>query len=302
MRKFLALILLVLSFSPTYALDTENLKFTIEKTTLKQGEFFQAYLKGYNKKIFGAKPRIWFNTKEYNFFEIPDPYEWTVADPKKRKKRETVYRALIPIENLTKPGSYSVLAKIDNWSQKVPVKVIDNKKPISKITLSGDKSGLSASQKELAEVGAGLRVINEEKIWEGRFILPSKATKSSPFGVKRSYNGAPVSSYHKGLDFAAAKGSPVYAPSDAKVAEVGLEAEGYNVHGNTIILDHGHRVTSIYMHLSKIEVTKGQMVKQGDKIGEVGHTGISTGPHLHWGVYIAGTSVEPENFVNTEIK
>ena len=115
--------------------------------------------------------------------------------------------------------------------------------------------------------------------------------------MKRSYNKGPVDSYHKGLDFAGKMGSPVFAPADGKVALTGLEKDGFQVHGNTILIDHGHALSSIYLHLSKIDVKKGDMVTKGQKIGEVGHTGISTGPHLHWGTYLYGTSVDPELFV-----
>jgi len=119
--------------------------------------------------------------------------------------------------------------------------------------------------------------------------------------VKRSYNNGPLDSYHKGLDFAAGTGSPVLAPAAGKVVTVGYEKEGFVVHGNSVILDHGHGITSIYMHLNTVDVKVGDLLKAGDKIGTVGHTGISTGPHLHWGVYAHGTSTDPEQFVASPI-
>lgn len=294
MRKLLALLSL---FALNLAGEARGPDLEIKETQMKQGEFFQALV--HNVK---SKPRIWFNTKEYQMFQL-DEARWLPVDPEKRKLEEKykTYRALIPVENLTKVGKYSVLARLGDWQERIPVEIIDNGKGVSRITLSDDKAGLTATAKELKTVGSGLRTLSYTKLWHGKFDYPSKAARSSPFGTKRSYNGGPISSYHKGLDFAGAKGSPVYAPADGRVAAMGKEVEGFVVHGNTVILDHGHALTSIYMHLSKIDVVDGQQVHKGDKIGEVGHTGISTGPHLHWGTYLYGTSVEPEKFVREEI-
>ena len=252
-------------------------KLSIKSSTVKQGEFYEVTVTGVKRT-----PLVWFNQIAFRAFKTADKE----------------YTALIPVENLTKPGSYAILARADDWEDKVPVTVLDNAKPVQHITLSKSKSGLSASQKELSEISSTFRLRSEDLYSVNHFIYPSNARKSSPFGVKRSYNNAPVSSYHKGLDFAGVMGSPVFAPGDAKVALVGYEKDGYNVHGNAIVLDHGHALTSIYMHLSKIDVKEGDWVTKGQKIGEVGHTGISSGPHLHWGTYLYGISVDPELFVD----
>ena len=76
----------------------------------------------------------------------------------------------------------------------------------------------------------------------------------------------------------------------------GTVEEGFQVHGNTVIIDHGQGLISVYLHLSAITVHEGQLVNAGEVIGKVGHTGISTAPHLHWGTYLYGTSVDPELF------
>jgi murein DD-endopeptidase MepM/ murein hydrolase activator NlpD len=251
-------------------------KLAIDKTEVEQGQFFTVDILGFN-----TQPKLWFNTKQYPPFKVSDKH----------------YRSLVPVENLTKPGEYAILARNGQWEQKVKVKVKDNHKKIQYITLSSSKSGLQATPRELNEISTALRTMSETLYANDNFMYPSSAAKSSPFGVKRSYNRAPVSSYHKGLDFAGAMGSPVFAPASGRVALTGYEKNGYNIHGNAIVLDHGHAVTSIYMHLSKIDVKQGEVVKKGQKIGEVGHTGISTGPHLHWGTYLYGTSIDPELLV-----
>ena len=74
---------------------------------------------------------------------------------------------------------------------------------------------------------------------------------------------------------------------------MGLESQGFRVHGNTIGIDHGQGVTSVFLHLSRIYVKEGDFVKAGQVIGAVGTTGASTGPHLHWGLYVQGESVDP---------
>lgn len=254
-------------------------KLAVDKPSIKQGEFFVVIV----SEVSG-KPTVWFNSRAYESFKLD----------------ENKYRALIPVENMTKPGAYSILAKTSSWEQKIPVAVADNGKGVQKITLSGDKV-LTATKEEVSSVGRGLRTLSQNKLWSGKFTYPNKAEKSSPFGVKRSYNGGPVDSYHKGLDFAASMGDPVFAPEDGNIMVTGEEKKGFVVHGNTVIMDHGQGVTSIYMHLSKIDVKKGDFVKKGTKIGEVGHTGVSTGPHLHWGVYVHGVSVDPELFVGNSV-
>ena len=257
-------------------IDAAPLSMTLKKPTVQQGQYFEVDIIGAEKN-----PLVWFNSESFLAFNVGD----------------RAYKALIPVENLTKPGNYVILARTGGWEEKIPVKVLDNRKPIQYIYLDPDKSSLEATNKEINEISSAFRLKTEEKYAQGKFSYPSTAVKSSPFGVKRSYNKGPVDSYHKGLDFAGKMGSPVLAPADGKVALTGLEKDGFQVHGNTILIDYGHALSSIYLHLSKIDVKKGDMVTKGQKIGEVGHTGISTGPHLHWGTYLYGTSVDPELFV-----
>jgi murein DD-endopeptidase MepM/ murein hydrolase activator NlpD len=279
----------------TTIIEPLSISLELNDDKYKQGEFIIAHIKGAP-----SAPRIWFNTMEFHpyLIELENKIEdANIPSPPPVK----IYRALIPVENMTKPGPYSVLARLGTWEQRIPIEIKDNGKGISRIKLPPDKEEITPTAFELSKIGPGLGYLTSTKLWQGKFMYPAKAPKSSPFGVKRSYNGGPVDSYHKGLDFAGRHGDPVYAPADGTVIVAGLEKDGFRLHGSTIILDHGQAVTSIYMHLSKIDVKEGDKVIKGQKIGEIGHTGISTGPHLHWGVYIHGTSVEPELFVKDEI-
>jgi murein DD-endopeptidase MepM/ murein hydrolase activator NlpD len=83
---------------------------------------------------------------------------------------------------------------------------------------------------------------------------------------------------------------------------VGREAKGFEIHGNTIGLDHGQEVLSIMIHLSRIDVKEGDFVTAGQRIGAIGDTGASTGPHLHWGLYVNGVAVDPVPWRTTGVE
>jgi len=124
------------------------------------------------------------------------------------------------------------------------------------------------------------------------FILPAKGRFSSPFGLKRFYNNQPRNP-HSGLDIAAPQGAPIWAPAPGVVTAVG----NYFFNGNTVILDHGNGLTTMYCHMSKINVKVGDQVNTLDNLGLVGKTGRVTGPHLHWSVSLNNTRVDPLLFV-----
>ncbi len=124
------------------------------------------------------------------------------------------------------------------------------------------------------------------------FIRPAEGRLSSRFGLRRFFNNQPRNP-HNGLDFAAPTGAPVRAPAAGVVVDTG----NYFFNGNSIFIDHGQGLISIYMHLSRIDVRPGQTVKAGEVVGGVGATGRSTGPHLHWSVFLNNTAVDPELFL-----
>ena len=124
------------------------------------------------------------------------------------------------------------------------------------------------------------------------FLLPVKGIFTSRFGLKRFFNDKPRKP-HSGLDIAAATGTPVYAPAHGKVLATG----NYYFNGNTVFIDHGHGLITMYCHLSKITAQAGEEFQRGDMIGEVGKTGRVTGAHLHWSVNLNGAMVNPELFL-----
>lgn len=126
-------------------------------------------------------------------------------------------------------------------------------------------------------------------------IQPVSDLKLKQMASGYGYRIDPVygtSKFHEGMDFAADIGTPVYATGNARVEE----ADWNSGYGNLIVLDHGYNYTTRYAHLSKMHVKAGQMVKRGDLIGEVGNTGKSTGPHLHYEVRFGGVPQNPVNY------
>jgi murein DD-endopeptidase MepM/ murein hydrolase activator NlpD len=115
--------------------------------------------------------------------------------------------------------------------------------------------------------------------WRQSFIWPARGRISGRFGSQRIYRGEP-GSFHGGVDVAAGVGAPVVAPADGVVVLAG--GPPFSLEGNLVIIDHGHGLSSAFLHLSRVDVREGQRVRQGERIGAVGATGRATGPHLHW--------------------
>ena len=129
----------------------------------------------------------------------------------------------------------------------------------------------------------------KEKLFDDEFILPVDGRLSGVFGSQRVLNSKPKRP-HFGIDIAQKEGSPILVPSSGIVKLVDFDMF---FTGNTIIVDHGLGLISIFAHLKDIYVKEGQKVSIGQKIGSVGKTGRATGPHLHWGIYLKNKPVDP---------
>jgi murein DD-endopeptidase MepM/ murein hydrolase activator NlpD len=125
-------------------------------------------------------------------------------------------------------------------------------------------------------------------LWDGDFRPPLKAPATDSFGTRRVFNGK-LASVHKGLDYHAVSGTPVYAANAGRV----VLARALFYEGNCVVIDHGEQFTTIYMHLSKIQVTEGQKVAAHQLLGLSGGTGRATGPHLHMAARWQGAYLDP---------
>lgn len=130
---------------------------------------------------------------------------------------------------------------------------------------------------------------SSEAFWRGAFIKPVDNIITSEFGRARSYNNQPVSSFHAGVDLRGATGTPIKAAARGKI----VLAKETQVRGNVVVMDHGLGVYTLYAHMHQIDIQAGDMVDQGQIIGQVGMTGLVTGPHLHWEVRVNGVPVDP---------
>ncbi|GAB4181984.1 MAG: M23 family metallopeptidase [Coleofasciculaceae cyanobacterium] len=203
------------------------------------------------------------------------------------------FRALLPTSPLDRPGTAQIQVEAEGDVKNIAVPLRNRSFPTQRIRLTG-AAGAKATQHELDRVAAFKNLETPEKYWNGPFVKPNNGRISAGYGIRRYYNGVFAKDYyHRGVDYAGGMGSPVVAPAAGRVALVGRLSEGFRVHGNTVGIDHGQGVTSIMMHLSRIDVREGQMVQPGQRIGAIGSTGASTGPHLHWGLYVHGISVDP---------
>jgi murein DD-endopeptidase MepM/ murein hydrolase activator NlpD len=126
-----------------------------------------------------------------------------------------------------------------------------------------------------------------EPLWKGSFRSPVPFSPTDSFGTRRMFNGE-LASIHRGTDFHAPSGTPVLAANDGIV----IIAQGMFYEGNLVVIDHGQNLSTEYMHLSKIEVTAGERVHKGQRLGLSGATGRVTGPHLHLGVRWQGMYVD----------
>jgi hypothetical protein len=135
-----------------------------------------------------------------------------------------------------------------------------------------------------------------ERLWDGAFHLPLKGVATGGnFGRRRVLNGQ-ARSPHAGVDFPALKGTPVFAAQRGKV----VVAEELYYSGNTVVIDHGYGIYTLYAHLSEIDVKAGDPVENNAEIGKVGATGRVTGPHLHWGLTVQHARVNAMQIVQRQ--
>ena len=203
---------------------------------------------------------------------------------------------LMPVHALLAPGSYP-LELLDSAGQALhatAITVRDGRFPVQNIRLGKAVEELRPSPGEVETMTALRDTVTEARHWDEPFTIPVPGCMTSPYGVRRLINGKSTGAFHRGVDQRAAAGQAIRAitAGTVKVARM------YNIHGGTVGLDHGHGVTSAYLHMSRIAVTEGASVRKGDVVGYAGSTGRSTAPHLHWALSVNGVQVNPRQWVS----
>lgn len=200
--------------------------------------------------------------------------------------------ALVPVDIETPPEDYEVIVKHKSEMQYLSVRVKLYDFPTQEITLPEEKVILSPENQERVEreylLLEKIWADSTARAWSGSFISPTDTAVSEGFGIRRIINGKKTS-IHRGVDYKGERGTPVKAINAGRAAL----AEDLFYGGNTLIIDHGAGLFSIYMHLSRFNLSQGEVISKGQVIGFVGNTGRVTGPHLHIGVKLHGVSVNP---------
>lgn len=228
-----------------------------------------------------APPQAWF--KQQPVLVFPDADHWY---------------ALVGLSLDTKPGSHVLRIREGEKSETRNFKVGRKHYPVQRITLK-DKGKVELSAADAERALREIAEIRQLKLhWrpapdtDPAFVLPAAGELGGRFGVRRFFNGAPRAP-HAGLDVAVPGGTPVVASSHGTV----LAVADYFFNGKTVFLDHGNGLITLYCHLDRIDVSKGDTVGKGQPLGLSGQTGRATGPHLHWSVVLNGAMVDPELFI-----
>lgn len=211
--------------------------------------------------------------------------------------------ALVGIDFHKKPGFYPIVLtlndgrtieeKLEVGQRLVATTEFDIPEQLGGNTKEAEHELTSTLAQDTAIINTVLATTGPEKLWSGPFRLPldGSITVTDVYGYKRQTGSVSLS--HQGTDFRAAEGTPVYAMNSGKVAYAGMLRN----YGYTVIIDHGLGLMTMYMHLSKIKVAKGDSLKKGDLVALSGNTGYSLGPHLHLSVRINTFSIDPMKFL-----
>jgi murein DD-endopeptidase MepM/ murein hydrolase activator NlpD len=203
----------------------------------------------------------------------------------------------MPIAIDAKPGEYAIefLDSHDSLIEKTTFTIVDAHYPRQNVVLPKAVAGLKSSPEERESVNAFRAEETPQRFWQEPLQPPIPGCVTSLFGVGRFINGKPTGDYHAGLDQRGAAGTPIHPVADGVVR---LAAQ-YELRGGTVAVDHGHGLTSIYLHMSEVLAKPGDRVTPADALGLVGSTGRSTAPHLHWTLYVHGEAVNPNQWMRT---
>jgi murein DD-endopeptidase MepM/ murein hydrolase activator NlpD len=205
--------------------------------------------------------------------------------------------AIVGIALDESPGAKSIVLRQDGAEQALPFEVLPKEYETQYLEIANQRQ-VNPSTEDLERITRERERIEAALTqWSPgnpalAFTLPVEGRRSSVFGLRRFFNGEPRRP-HSGVDIAAAEGTPVAAPAPGRV----LDSGEFFFNGNTVFVDHGQGLVTMYCHLSEIAVAAGDHIERGGLIGKVGQTGRVTGPHLHWSVSLNGAMVDPDLFL-----
>jgi murein DD-endopeptidase MepM/ murein hydrolase activator NlpD len=204
------------------------------------------------------------------------------------------WNAVVGLPLALKPGKYSLRTEAAGTATSQTFVVAAKSYPAQHLTVKNKRmvnpepADLERIQRDQAVLGKAFLAWSEVEAPPLRFALPAVGRLSSSFGLQRYFNGE-ARQPHSGIDIAAPLGTPVTAPAAGTVVETG----DFFFNGNTVLLDHGQGLITMFNHLNRVAVTTGTRVERGQLLGEIGMTGRVTGAHLHWTVSLNNARVDP---------
>jgi murein DD-endopeptidase MepM/ murein hydrolase activator NlpD len=257
--------------APVWSLQTEGTITLIRPQTVVDGQLMVAQIEGSPKC---ERVRITWMGQRFDAFPV-----------------EGVHQVLLPVRLALNAGDQTLKVRCSGREAKFIVQVSEGTFPESKLSVDPkfDKAPPPRVVEESAAIKNAWTLGANRRLWNKTFARPAKGIDTSPFGVRRTFNGK-IEGRHRGLDIDGKTGEAIFATNDGVVV---LVTSDFYYIGNAVFIDHGGDLFSLYFHMSKTLVKEGQRVWRGQKIGHIGKTGRVTGPHLHFGVKLADTYVNP---------
>jgi murein DD-endopeptidase MepM/ murein hydrolase activator NlpD len=213
-------------------------------------------------------------------------------------RKDDQWLAVVGIPLAEKPGELKLKVSTPSGTTEVPFSIKDKSYRTQNITVKNQRhvdpnpTDLKRIAGETKRSDAALSKFTPTTAPSLQLMSPVEGVRSDSYGSRRVFNGQPRNP-HSGMDIAASKGTPIRSPAAGTVVEAGE----FFFNGNTLYIDHGDGLVTMYCHLDTIKVKLGDQVAAGDLIGTVGATGRVTGPHLHWGVALNRAMVDPALFL-----
>lgn len=211
-------------------------------------------------------------------------------------------RALAGVDLEVRPGSYTITAQAGDRQAAHILRVVPRVFATRRLTVdpafvNPPESERARIERERARLEELWGTWTDQKLWDGAFAPPVPERPNSAFGTRSILNGEPRSP-HGGADFPSPAGTPIKAPNAGRI----VLADTLYFTGNTVVLDHGLGLYSLFAHMTEMNVHPSDAVGTGDVLGTVGSTGRVTGPHLHWAVRLAGARVDPVSLIRATTK